>query len=111
MNWWQFALLILVFSFAMLIVYHLLKTFVFSKIKVNSWVILALVIVVLLIPIFLQNRAQSGIFTYVQSGIFVILIMWFMDSRGFMSRASRKPKDNLVIRPKPKKNRIKNNQR
>jgi hypothetical protein len=108
MLWWQFALLIIAFSIVMLLVYNVLKRFVLSKIRVNRWIILAIAALVLVIPALPFEITNNTVFRGITSGIFVILFLWYMDTRGYLNAGDKgKGKDNIVIKPKAKPNRVK----
>ena len=106
MEWVKLIISVIVFSIVILVLYNLLKTYVLSKINANKWIVLAAAILIFFLPPFLKINMQSGIAVAIQSGIFVILFLWFMDLSGFGGRTIKK-KEKIVIRPKAKPNRVK----
>lgn len=119
-NIFIFLGIILLFSIVVLGIYTLLKKFVFDKIKINKWIVLviafigfiALPLVFPTLPVIVTN--------YVIPGISAVLFLWFLDLCGFMNRAQNKAaqttynkpkskKNDIVIKPKAKPNRVKNN--
>lgn len=107
MVWWKVLLYVIVFSVIMLMAYNMLNIFVFSKLKVNKWIVLVAAILVFFLPALLRVNLQGNLIaTILQSGIFVILFLWFMDISGFRGRKTPK-KENVIIKPKAKPNRIK----
>ncbi len=114
----------LLYAIAVFIVYSLLRKFVLSKIKIkiNRWIIFILALVVFIVTPILFPNMPATVANYVVSGVVVILFLWFMDLSGFMKKseskavkasysksinASKNKKDNIVIRPKAKPNRVK----
>lgn len=106
MAWWQTLLYVIIFSVIMLIAYNLLNIFVFSKLKVNKWIILGAAVLVFFLPAILGVNLQGNLIaSIIQSGLFVILFLWFMEISGFKAR-KRDKKEKIIIRPKAKPNRI-----
>lgn len=107
MAWWQIALYTVAFAVIMLIAFNLLNVFVFSKIRANKWIVLGAAILAFFLPALLGVNLQGNIFfSLLQSGVFVILFLWFMDISGFGKRRAAKS-EKIVIRPKAKPNRVK----
>jgi hypothetical protein len=106
MAWWQLILAVTAFAILMLLIYNLLNVFVLSKLKINKWVVLGAAVLVFFLPVFLGVNLQGRFIVPVQSGIFVILFLWFMDLSGFNRNKSNKA-DKLIIKPKAKPNRVK----
>lgn len=110
----------LAFAIVVLIIYNVLKIYVLKNIKINKWLVLGIALVCFVIPMFVWPTMPIFVSRYVVPGIFVILFLWFMDLSGFMkkrnvsktnttSNISKKDKKNdIVIRPKAKPNRVKN---
>jgi len=94
-----------------------LKTFVLDKIKINKWIILGIAFAVFIIPPVAFPGLPVIVRNYVIPGIFVILFLWFLDLSGFMKNMNtpsyggkkKNKKDNIIIKPKAKPNRVKNN--
>lgn len=107
MAWWQIALYTVVFAVIMLVAYNLLNVFIFSKIKANKWIVLAAAVLTFFLPALLRINLQGKtIISIIQSGIFVILFLWFMDLSGFGGQRRNK-KEKTIIKPKAKPNRVK----
>lgn len=96
--------LVLLFAIVVLAIFNLLKIFVLSKINISKWIVLGIAIVVFLLPIVL--RMQSTIASTLSSGLFVILLLWFMEIH--QGTAKKKQETKVTIRPKAKPNRVKN---
>lgn len=115
MQTFLFIVSILVFALGVLLIYNLLKPLVFEKIKVNKWLILALAIIEFVVPVLVWPTMPVIVEKYVIPGVFVLLFLWFMDLSGYIKKAQpastsqykKKKKDNIVIRPKAKPNRVK----
>lgn len=116
-TWLKLTFIVIVLAVATLIVYNILKTYVFSKIKINKWIILTLGILILILPYILHPfkiNLSSGLWNYVLPVIVGIIFLWFLDSLGFSPNSSNNnspsKKDfnnNVVIKPKAKPNRVK----
>ncbi|MBX4264002.1 hypothetical protein [Clostridium estertheticum] len=111
------------FTIVVFIIYYVLKTFLLSKIKINKWAVLAVAIVFFIAPLFLWPTMPIFVSRYVIPGVFVIFALWFMDLSGFMKRRNisrskynntgykKDKKNDIVMRPKAKPNRVKNNKK
>ncbi|WP_034868583.1 hypothetical protein [Clostridium lundense] len=108
MSWLYFAKL-LVFSFVVIIAYNLLKVFVLSKYKPNKWIIFAIAIAILTTPTMIKPGFNTTIGGMVVSGVFVVLILWFMDLFNDDRLTTKNKKNDVKIKPKAKPNRAKNN--
>ena len=87
------------------------KTFVFSKIRINKFIPLAISIILLLAEIILPvmkinlNFWVSSIFSILA----IVFFLWFLEIH---QTGGPKPKEKkLVIKSKPKPNRVKNNKK
>lgn len=118
---------ILIYAIVIYTVYSLLRKFVLNKIKIkiNRWIVLVIALVVFIVPPIIFPNMPVIIANYGVSGVVVILFLWFMDLSGFMKKSESKAvkasyskpinrpknkKDDIVIRPKAKPNRVKQNQ-
>lgn len=113
-------LYMLAFAIIVLVIYNVLKIYVLSKIKIGKWIVLGAALVLFIIPMILWPTMPLFVSRYVIPGVTVVLFLWFMDLSGFLkkrnvsntntsSSISRKDKkDDIVIRPKAKPNRVKN---
>lgn len=118
---------IVAFSIIVLVIYNVLKAYVLEKVKVNKWAVLALAVVLFIVPMVIWPNMPKYVSNYIIPGIFVVLFLWFMDLSGFMknkntskqnsktnitsSNSKKDKKKEVVIRPKAKPNRVKNNQK
>lgn len=107
MSWIYFGKL-LVFSFVVIIAYNLLKVFVLSKYKPNKWVIFAIAIAILTTPSMLKPGFNTTTGGMIVSGVFVVLILWFMDLFNDDRLTGKDKKNDVKIKPKAKPNRTKN---
>lgn len=123
MKYLQMFGIILLFSVIVFIMYQGLKKFVFDKIKINKWIVLAIGLVLFMLPPLFFPQMPIIVSNFVLPGGFVIFFLWFLDLSGFMKKVESKPetvpynnlnkrkkkKDDIQIRPKAKPNRVKNN--
>ncbi|MGH4052411.1 MAG: hypothetical protein ACREVX_13965 [Clostridium sp.] len=113
----------LAFAIVVIVIYNVLKTYVLFKIKISKWLVLGLAFVFFVIPMMVWRNMPLYASRYVIPGIFVVLFLWFMDLSGFLrkknysktnttsSTSKKDKKDDIVIRPKAKPNRVKNNKK
>ncbi len=111
------------FTIVIFIIYYGLKTYLLNKIKINKWVVLVIAILLFTAPIALWPTMPVFVARYVIPGVFVIFALWFMDLSGFMKRRvssksnysntsyKKDKKKDIVMRPKAKPNRVKNNKK
>jgi len=123
MNIFIQILSMLAFAIVVLVLYNVLKTYVLYKIKVNKWLVLGAALVFFVVPMLIWPTMPIYVSRYVVPGIFVVLFLWFMDLSGFMKKknvsktnytssiSKKDKKDDIVIRPKAKPNRVKNNKK
>lgn len=113
-TWLIFILEIIAFAIIILFVYNLLKIYVLSKININKWIVLACAIATLLIsPVLEVNGIKiTGTFwQYIPTAIFAIFFLWFMDIVNNRRYEAKDKKNKVVIKPKAKPNRVKNNKK
>lgn len=73
-----------------------------------------------IVPPFVIKEMPYWVYNYLIPGIFVILVIWFMDLSGFLNHYEKQPKQSnyykyngkkgskdVVIKPKAKPNRVK----
>ena len=121
MNILFFILKIIALSIVVFITYSLLRKYVFSKFKVNKWIIIGIAVVVLVASVILnQVKAlqTNMVFVTIQSGVFVVLFLWFMDTMGWgpkpvpaksnLKTNKTKYATTAVIKAKAKPNRLQN---
>lgn len=79
------------------------RKYVFSKVRVNKWIILSITIVLFLAQFFIntKNMWLSMVFTLVVVWFF----LWFMDIQS--TGGPKKKEKKIEIRPKAKPNRVK----
>jgi hypothetical protein len=129
MAWVKLFVQMLLFAAVVLVVYNLLKVYVLSKVKINKWIVFAIAVIVLILPNLLAgplglNIQNNLLWVYGPSSIFIILFLWFVDLSGWNNRRGRSStsaptvgfgkkdkKKDVVIRPKAKPNRAKNNKK
>lgn len=113
-GWLKFILEVIVFAIIILAVYNVLRKYILSKIKANKWVILIIGIIVFTFPYIFyavtKRQPNAVILNYVQTPIFVIFLLWFMDLTGLGASRNVRKENDIVIRPKAKPNRVKNNE-
>lgn len=112
---WSIMLPVVILVVIIMGIYNVLKMFVFDKVRAvkwAKWVVLAIAILLGALNGYLGNKfGQTSWEYYVCMGVFVIALFTFFDLVGFNRRpASSKgsKKDDVVIRPKAKPNRVKN---
>ncbi|MBQ6820599.1 MAG: hypothetical protein IJO26_04805 [Clostridium sp.] len=106
------SILIMIAYFAVLILLTLLlfnlgKKYVFSKVKINKWIPLAIAVVLFLLQVFVKS---SNIFVTAGFVLSVVwFFMWFMDIQ--VSGGPKQKEKKIEIRPKAKPNRAKHIQK
>lgn len=89
------------------VLYAACRLYVFSKIRINKWIPLAISIVLFCCQLFLK-----GINGYLNAAITiatVLFLLWFMEIQ--QTGGPKKKEKPIVIRPKAKPNRVKNNKK
>ncbi|WP_052447354.1 hypothetical protein [Clostridium polynesiense] len=99
-TWW--VIYTIAFSLILFFAYTVLKVYLLQKLKVNRWIIFTLALIVLIVPSFL--RLNGMVWVSVQSGLFVMLFLWFMD----LTKLQKAKEKEIKIKPKAKPNRVKN---
>ena len=84
-------------------VYVLSKKYVFSRVRINKWIPLAIAIVLFVIQIFFGS--VNKYLTIVLSVFAVIFFLWFMDI--MQTGGPKKKEKQIVIKSKAKPNRVK----
>lgn len=115
--WIKVVLLILFFVLIFVVVYNQLKIHVLSKLHPNKWIILAIAILAFFVPNLIAGyykyNLSESVWQYLQSAIFIIFFLWFIDLRtGAMynkGRNSNSRGKSTVIKPKAKPNRVNKN--
>ncbi|MGL4990207.1 MAG: hypothetical protein ACRC57_03415 [Sarcina sp.] len=98
-------------GFAILIfgAYMLLSRYVFYKIRVNKWVLLAISIIIFIISFIVPGTGTTiDVVKMGLSGIAAIIFFWFFDVNKDGNPRFRKKKKDIVIKAKAKPNRVKN---
>ncbi len=90
----------------MMLLFTLGKKYVFSKVRINKWIPLAISIVLFGLQFFVDrnNMLVNAIFTLV----IVWFFMWFIDIQS--TGGPKKKEKKIEIRPKAKPNRVKHMQ-
>lgn len=103
----KFILTTIIFAVVIFGGFSLLSRYVFNRVRVNKWVILTAAIVSFVIPLIVPMFVPMNFYVQmVFSGIFVILILWFLDvNRNGYPRYKKEKK--VVIKSKAKPNRAK----
>lgn len=114
--WLTVVLQILFFLVIFLVVYNQLKIRVLSKLHPNKWFILAVAIISFFVPTMIAayyNYNLNGtVWQYVQSAVFIVFFLWFIDLRsGAIYKTPNTKLNNgkrdVTIKPKAKPNRVK----
>lgn len=109
--WKQIGILLLS-SILIIMVYNILKIFVLEKVKISRWIVLAISIIGLIFPAIPSIGFTGNIAIFTKSAVFVVFFMWFFDiTRGDIGDYKQKKesaKNKVVIKPKAKPNRVKN---
>lgn len=122
-GWLKLILFFVAFAAVALIVYNVLRVYVFSKLKVNKWIILGIAISIFILQNILAATYRNTYLDYGLSFVFIILFLWFFDMTRYGAHNPRnkkndykivpykkdKNKKDVVIKPKAKPNRVKNN--
>lgn len=100
-----FILQIILLAVVILGGFSVLSRYVFNKVKVNKWIILAASIIIFLIPMFIPMNQWIML---IISAVATILFLWFLDiiRNGYPKLKKEK---KVVIKPKAKPNRVKHN--
>ena len=115
-SWLTVVFQILFFVIIFLVVYNQLKIHVLSKIHPNKWIILAIALIAFFVPTmtatYFKYNLNGTVWQYVQSAVFIIFFLWFIDLRSgaiykSSNRVTTNRKNNIVIKPKAKPNRVK----
>ncbi|MDF2502693.1 MULTISPECIES: hypothetical protein [Clostridium] len=112
---WSNTLPMVIVVIVIMLIYNVLRRFIFDKLRVvkwSKWVVLAIAILLGLLNGYIGNKFNpTSLPYYVCLGVFIISIFTFFDLMGW-GRKSYAPKankkDDIVIRPKAKPNRVKN---
>lgn len=114
--WLTVILQVLFFVVIFLVVYRQLKIHVLSKLHPNKWMILALAIISFFAPAviatYYKYNLNGTVWQYVQSAVFIVFFLWYIDLRSGAvystdGRRNTNNKNNIVIKPKAKPNRVK----
>ena len=94
-----------IFIFA---VYALLSRYVFGKIRINKWILLAISIVIFAISLFIPGNGQTiDVAKILLSGLAAIFFFWFFDINRDGQPSIKKQTKKINIKPKAKPNRVK----
>lgn len=84
--------------------YMLCKKFIFSKVRVNKYIPLAISVILLLLQ--MSGLIKNHWFSIIITPVIVILFLWFMDI--LQTGGPKKGEKKIVIKSKAKPNRAKN---
>lgn len=86
-------------------VYNILNMSFLKKFRINKWIPLVLAILCFVLPIFLYGKIITFVVVFLQTFLTSFFLFAFLDLRGYREVK----KKEIVIKPKAKPNRIKNN--
>jgi EamA domain-containing membrane protein RarD len=122
--WAQVLLQVTFFAIVILVVYKQLKERILFKYHPDKWIVLALAGLVFLFPMlsteYLKLNVTGTVWQYLDSTIFIILFLWFVDiSNGNMLKFTNKKNNKEVAvnmqkisaANKPKKNKNRDSRR
>lgn len=108
----KMILLTVGFAIIIFVGYALLSRYVFSRVAVNKWVLLIIAIVLFaswwLIP---GSSVAIDIPKMLLMAAAAIIFFWFMDVQRSGNPRIKKAAKKVVIKPKAKPNRVKNNKK
>ncbi|HCW54743.1 MAG TPA: hypothetical protein DG753_13640 [Clostridium sp.] len=84
--------------------YVLCRMYLFSKVRINKWIPLAIAIILFIIQ--LRLGAINRILSSGLSILIVLFLLWFMEI--LQTGGPKKNEKKIVIKPKAKPNRVKN---
>ena len=103
-----FTILFYVVMFVIILaLYAACRLYVFSKIRINKWIPLSIAVVLFCCQLFL-----NGINAYLNATMTVatvLFLLWFMEIK--QTGGPKKKEKKIVIKPKAKPNRVKNNKK
>lgn len=79
------------------------RKFVFSKVRINKWIPLAISLVLLAVQVFV--KVENVFFTMGTTLVIATFFMWFIDIQ--TTGGPKTPEKKIVIKPKAKPNRVK----
>lgn len=88
----------------MLGAYALCRMYVFTKVRINKWIPLAIAIILFIIQLTIGNT--NKILNIGLSIFTVLFLLWFMEI--LQTGGPKKKEKEIVIKPKAKPNRVKN---
>ncbi|WP_297435549.1 hypothetical protein [uncultured Clostridium sp.] len=100
------------FAILIFVAYMLLSRYVFSKIRVNKWILLAIAAIFLAASFLVPGT--GGVIDLIKMplmGIAAILFFWFFDVHKDGNPSIKKAEKKVVIKSKAKPNRVKNNKK
>lgn len=112
-SFWKLTLILVVAMFAVLGIYNVLQTYIFSKfktIKGLKWIMIAVTLLSIVLSSFLGNKYGSTSAPYIAGMVlFMFSLVSTFDLFGLGASKYRKKdsKKNDVIKPKAKPNRVK----
>ncbi|MDP4089056.1 MAG: hypothetical protein Q8930_07270 [Bacillota bacterium] len=101
------VLLMFLLLVVILVVFNVLKVFVFDKVHINKWLILLAAVLFAVLPGVL-NLPQGRYWTLLYMPFSIIPALWFVNLMFFAKKDVKEVK-KIKIKPKAKPNRVKNN--
>ena len=101
----------MVVGFAIIIfaAYTLLSRYVFPKIRINKWIVLAISIIIFIGSVFVPGNGEAiNVGKILLSGLAAIIFFWFFDIYRDGNPKIKKEQKKVTIKPKAKPNRVKN---
>lgn len=90
----------------MILLFTLGKKYVFSKVRINKWIPLAISLVLFVVQFFIKTTNM-----YISMGLTLVIVwffLWFLDIQS--TGGPKKKEKKIEIRPKAKPNRVKHMQ-
>lgn len=104
-----FMVLYFVIMFVVLLgALYLLKKYVFSKVRINKYIPLAIAIILFALQFAMKNNLPFWGGTALSMGA-ILFFFWFIDINQTGGPKAAKKEKKIVMKPKAKPNRVKNN--
>lgn len=107
MNVLSTILFYVVMLIIILALYAACRLYVFSKIRINKWIPLSISVVLFCSQLFFKGI--NGYLNAVITVATVLFLLWFMEIQ--QTGGPKKKEKKIVIKPKAKPNRVKNNKK
>ncbi|WP_294156288.1 hypothetical protein [uncultured Clostridium sp.] len=90
-----------------LALYAICRMYVFSKVRINKWIPLAIAVVLFCVQLFVKG--MNGYLNTAVTICTVLFLLWFMEIQ--QTGGPKKKEKVIKIKPKAKPNRVKNNKK